>query len=110
MSFLWGTPDSFNSVKVNTNAGSQTFTAATLGLTPPSNTNFAGYVNFRVSGGATSISSVEFISPSPAFEIANVSVVPEPGTAALLLGGLLAVGVVATRRRLQDGAQLAGAA
>lgn len=99
VSFLWGTPDSFNSVRINTNAGSQTFSATALGLTPLSTSNTASYVTFAVSGAATSITSIDFINGSNgAFEIANVTAVPEPGTYAMLLSGLAAVGFV-TRRR-----------
>jgi hypothetical protein len=102
VSFLWGSADTFNSVRVNTNAGSQTFTAAALGLTTP---NGAGYVNFRVSGAASAITSLNFISSQTAFEFSNVSAVPEPGTYAMLLSGLMAVGFVARRRRTQSEGQ-----
>jgi hypothetical protein len=102
VSFLWGSADTFNSVRVNTNAGSQTFTAAALGLTTP---NGAGYVNFRVSGAASAITSLNFISSQTAFEFSNVSAVPEPGTYAMLLSGLMAVGFVARRRRAQSEGQ-----
>lgn len=102
VSFLWGTPDTFNSVKVNTNAGSLTFTAAALGLSAP---NGAGYVNFRVAGTASAITSLDFMSSQQAFEFSNVTAVPEPGTYAMLLSGLMAVGFVARRRRAQQGAQ-----
>jgi hypothetical protein len=103
VSFLWGSADTFNSVRVNTNAGSQTFTAAALGLTTP---NGAGYVNFRVSGAASAITSLNFMSSQTAFEFSNVSAVPEPGTYAMLLSGLMAVGFVARRRRAQSEGQL----
>lgn len=98
VSFLWGTPDSSNSVKINTNAGSQTFSGGSLKLDPYSTYNSARYVTFAVTGGATSIRSIEFINTSGAFEISNVTAVPEPGTYAMLLSGLAAVGFVARRR------------
>lgn len=101
VSFLWGSPDTFNSVKVNTNSGSLTFTAAALGLTASGDPNKAAYVNFKVSGAASAITSLNFISSQQAFEISNVSAVPEPGTYAMLLSGLMAVGFVARRRRVQ---------
>lgn len=99
LGFLWGTPDSFNSVTIKTNAGNQVFTASQLGLTQSTNASFAGYVNFKVTGAATSITGVDFVSTQQAFEIGNVSAVPEPGTYAMLLSGLAAVGFVARRRR-----------
>jgi hypothetical protein len=105
VSFLWGSPDTFNQLIVNTDAGSKTFTAAALGLNPNSATNAASYVNFTVSGGAKEISSLTFVSSTNAFEFSNVSAVPEPGTYAMLLSGLMAVGFVARRRRAQSAGQ-----
>ena len=89
---------------IKTNAGDQTFTASSIGLAQSTNPTFAGYVNFKVTGAATSITGVEFASTAQAFEIANVSAVPEPGTYATLLSGLAAVGLVARRRRAGSGA------
>ena len=108
VSFLWGSPDTFNSVRVNTNAGSLTFTAAALGLAATGDGSKASYVNFRVSGAASAITSLNFISSQQAFEFSNVSAVPEPGTYAMLLSGLMAVGFVARRRRAQAEAQAEG--
>ena len=56
----------------------------------------AQYFNFF----APSITSAEFKSGSNAFEIDNVSAVPEPETWALMLGGLSAMGFVARRRKI----------
>lgn len=101
VSFLWGSPDTYNSLIVNTNGGSKTFTAAQLGLDPTGNGNVANYVNFKATGPASAITSLTFVSSSAAFEFANVSAVPEPGTYAMLLSGLAAVGFVTRRRRAQ---------
>jgi hypothetical protein len=103
VSFLWGSPDTYNSVIVNTNAGSRTFTAAALGLTASGDPNRASYVKFGVAGTASAITSLTFVSSQAAFEFSNVAAVPEPGTYAMLLSGLAAVGAVVRRRRGKSG-------
>ena len=106
VSFLWGSPDSYNSLTINTNAGSQTFLASTLGLTATGDRNQAQYVTFRVTGAATAITSMRFDSSKEAFEFSNINAaVPEPGTYAMLLSGLMGVGFVARRRRAQSAGQ-----
>ena len=101
VSFLWGSPDTYNTLTVNTDAGSLAFTAAALGILPVAGSQIqANYVNFTPTGAATAITSLVFSSPNTnAFEISNVTAVPEPGTYAMLLAGLGALGVVARRRR-----------
>jgi len=96
VSFLWGTPDTWNSLTVTTSAGTSTFTAANLGLTSAAQSS---YVYFSVVKPAETIKSLTFNSSQNAFEIANVTAVPEPGTYAMLLSGLAAVGFVSRRRR-----------
>jgi PEP-CTERM motif len=104
ISFLWGSPDTYNVLTVTSTAGTQTFSAASLGFAVTNgDQSFSQYVQFQGLAG-TKITSLGF-SNSPAqnaFESANYSVtapVPEPETYALLLAGLGAVGFVARRRR-----------
>lgn len=101
VSFLWGSPDGYNALTVNTDAGSKSFTAAALGILPVAGSQAqANYVNFTPTDGATRITSLVFSSPrTNAFEISNVTAVPEPSTYAMLLAGLGALGFVAKRRK-----------
>jgi|KBSMisStaDraftv2_1062788.scaffolds.fasta_scaffold69159_3 hypothetical protein len=108
ISFLWGSPDTFNSLTVNSTGpgpNSQTFTATGTGFPaafPVSNgdQSFFQLVSFTAGAGSL-ITSLVFTSTSNAFEVGRFSTtpVPEPETYALLLAGLGALGFVSRRRR-----------
>jgi len=105
ISFLWGSPDTYNILTVTSTGGvTQTFTTGSLGFAVSNgDQGFSQYVQFTGLAGSK-ITALSFTnSPNnDAFETANYSVtapVPEPETYALLLAGLGAVGFVARRRR-----------
>jgi hypothetical protein len=103
ISFLWGSPDTYNVLTVTSTGGTQTFTTASLGFSVTNgDQSFSQYVQFAGTG-ANKILSLTFNNSSAidAFETANYSVtpVPEPQTYALLLAGLGAVGFITRRRK-----------
>lgn len=107
LSFLWGSPDTYNRLTVNSTLGSYGFTASGLGFSVTNgNQSFSQYVQFAASAPGELITSVVF-SNSPntdAFEVANFrvgSAVPEPASWAMLLLGFGALGG-ALRRRAVD--------
>lgn len=101
VSFLWGSPDTYNSFVVETNVAEYAFGPSVFGPTVLLNgdRSAAYYVNFMGSVGET-ITSLTFSSPGTnAIEIANVAVVPEPEAYGLALAGLSVIGFAMARRR-----------
>jgi hypothetical protein len=101
ISFLWGSPDTYNTLTVNSTGSSQVFTAAGLGF-PFTNGDQSFNQSVQFTGLAGSlITSLVFSSTQDAFEVARFSItaVPEPETYAMMLAGLGLMGFVARRRK-----------
>jgi hypothetical protein len=98
-SFLWGSPDTFNTVSILTSTGTETFTgtdfATKFGLTADGENANTRWVTVTASG--ETLDSITFESAGIAFEVAVTSPVPEPQSYALLLAGLMIVVYVGGR-------------
>jgi hypothetical protein len=104
VSFLWGSPDTYNRLSLTTNVATYAFDVANLGFAiRDGNQAFSQYVQFAATAGET-ISSLSFgnVPATDAFEVANftVTAVPEPATwGMMLLGFGMVAGAARYRRR-----------
>lgn len=89
--FLWGSPDSFNSVT----DGVVSVTGSTISSGTGNNAETTLYTFSDLAG----FSSLTFRTTGIAFEVAAVSPVPEPQTYALMLAGLGIGGLLSRRRK-----------
>jgi hypothetical protein len=101
VSFLWGSPDSYNALTVLSSGGDVAFTTAGPGFNIGNSggQSEAHYLTFTADAGKV-ITGLQFsvTNGSPAFEISNVTAVPEPESYALMLAGLAGVGLIVRRR------------
>ena len=88
--FLWGSPDSYNSVT----DGTVTVTGSAFSSGAGNNAESTLYTFFDALG----FTSLTFSTTGVAFELA-VAAVPEPETVAMMLAGLGAVAFLSRRRR-----------
>ena len=104
VSFLWGSPDTYNRLSLTTSLATYAFDVASLGFAVrDGNQAFSQYVQFAASAGET-ISSLSFSNApaTDAFEVANftVTAVPEPATWGMMLVGFgMVAGAARYRRR-----------
>jgi len=113
VSFLWGSPDTYNSLTVTSSLGAvQTFTAPGLGFAVTNgNQAFSQYVQFSTLGAGEYIASIAFsnVPSQDAFEVANFRVagVPEASTWAMMVLGVGAAGGAMRRRRVRTSVSFA---
>lgn len=111
LSFLWGSPDLYNELTINTTLGSKSFDISATSLNFSSTSgdqNFSQYVQFWTDPGVY-ITSVSFASTSAdAFEAANFrAAVPEASTWAMMIIGFGAAGAAMRRRRMRTSVRFA---
>ncbi|MBV1692418.1 PEPxxWA-CTERM sorting domain-containing protein [Novosphingobium sp. G106] len=103
LSFLWGSPDTYNVLTLNTNLGNTlTYTPQSLNFAvTDGNQAFSQYVQFVTSGGELITSAKFDVTPlNDAFEVANFRTgVPEPATWTLIIMGIGFAGVAMRRRQ-----------
>lgn len=103
LSFLWGSPDSYNALKITTAGGTDyNLGVGDFGFGGGGDQSFSGYVQFFATAGDT-IKSVTFSSNQDAFEVANfrINAVPEPSTWALMILGFGLIGASMRRKQRQ---------
>ncbi|MBN8991531.1 MAG: hypothetical protein J0H42_25090 [Rhizobiales bacterium] len=102
LSFLWGSPDTYNRLEVTSTTGTYQFDVTSLGFAVTNgNQSFSQYVQFQTAPGETILSARFANSPAQdAFETANFSVaaVPEASTWAMMIFGFMGIGALAYRR------------
>src|SRR5262249_28673817 len=102
LSFLWGSPDDYNHLTINTSTGEQfTYDPVSAGVVPDGgDQSFAKYVHFSLSPGDFITSVVFESNGKDAFEVSNfsVSAVPEASTWAMMILGFLGLGFLGYRR------------
>jgi len=102
LSFLWGSPDTYNTLEITSTTGTYDFTVNSLGFAVTNgNQSFSQYVQFATNPGETILSASFANSPAQdAFETANFSVaaVPEASTWAMMIFGFMGIGLIAYRR------------
>ena len=102
LSFLWGSPDTYNKLEITSTTGTYDFTVNSLGFAvTDDNQSFSQYVQFTTNPGETILSASFANSPAQdAFETANFSVgaVPEASSWAMMIFGFLGIGLLAYRR------------
>lgn len=109
LSFLWGSPDTYNTLEITSTTGTYDFTVNSLGFAvTDGNQSFSQYVQFVTNPGETILSASFANSPAQdAFETANFSIdaaggavgaVPEASTWAMMIFGFTGIGLLARRR------------
>jgi len=102
LSFLWGSPDTYNLLEITSSTGTYNFTVNSLGFAvKDGNQSFSQYVQFNTTAGDRILSATFDNFPAQdAFETANFSVaaVPEASTWAMMIFGFMGVGLLAYRR------------
>ena len=101
VSFLWGSPDTYNELSYTYTSGGATFVNTVLGTSLDGDRGVGVYLTLTATAGDV-ITGLTFKSAAAnAFEVDNfrVTSVPEPETYALLLAGLGVMVIVARRRR-----------
>jgi hypothetical protein len=109
VSFLWGSPDSYNSVEFFDTSNNLIATYTGNSLTPPSPGDGFDYITFVATNGAIG-SMVLLDSGQAAFEYDSVDPTPLPSTLSLIASGLAVLAFFAYRRKGKDAFSAAVAA